>query len=84
MAGPMLSPGPVSHSLDSDTTSIDLSAVPMDDIEVNMQPGPISRGTRAASLGDAIAAAVIATPEPATYAITALALLAAGTIRRRK
>jgi len=86
LAGPMLSPDPVSASLNTDTRTIDLSVVPMDDIdiEIDVQPARFPSGTTAASLGDRIAAATIATPEPATYAITALALLAVGTIRRRK
>ena len=80
----MLSPDPVSTALDTDTRSIDLSVVPMDDIEINVRHAGFAGGTTASSLRDTIAAAAIATPEPATYAITALALLAVGTIRRRK
>jgi hypothetical protein len=82
-AGPLLTPDSPTPFAETDTTSIDLSSLPMDDIEV------ISQAAAPASQADEVSVAALgrviaAVPEPATYGLAAVALLAAGTFRRRK
>jgi hypothetical protein len=87
-AGPLLNEalneGSPTSFLETDTTSIDLSGLPMDDIEVIPLVAPPPSEAQVLSFGRAMAAAAIATPEPATYGFAAVALIAAGTFRRRK
>lgn len=83
-AGPLLQNEPAPLALDADTNTIDLSSVPMDDIDVVSQAASLPSESRTAALSRAISAAAIATPEPATYTFAAVALLTAGLMRRRR
>jgi hypothetical protein len=84
-AGSLLVKPPASPMVEADTTSVDLSVVPMDNVEVMADRVSLPSEARATAMGRAIAAAAaIALPEPSTYGLTAMALLTAGLMRRRK